>query len=245
MNLPRPWLAIGSTVLLALTLAGAAQAQGNARSPAPERSEDRVIRYHNAAPRSEGPVREAVRAWHRANVGIRFVEVRPRAANVVIRHAPRRWRCSGRAEIQGRRGPGKRDVRIRYGIGPRAEVLLGENCPLTVRALVATHELGHVMGLNHDTRRCSIMAPTVDVVNGAADRNPRCSPARWERVRRNLLAAADISDARRLYGNLPGLGRQTPASDDHSDPFLDSIGWAMVIGVGILFVGGLVLQLRR
>ncbi|MBA2419935.1 MAG: matrixin family metalloprotease [Thermoleophilaceae bacterium] len=191
----------------------------SAKARASEQASQSIpIRYYNAAPRSAEFVDRAVRAWNRALVGSHFRAVPRRDARVVIRAARPSERCGGLARIRGARTSRRRDTLLRYGYHTSAVVTLGEICPPAVRALVATHELGHVLGLNHERRRCSVMSPKGEVVNGTLNPYPGCSPDLWAMLTRELVTDSDLRAARALYPKPADAGvtprsRTTPRSE--------------------------------
>lgn len=139
-------------------------------------------------------VAEAVRRWNRAGLGIRFVPARPgQRAQVRIRSAsPQRmekicadWQqhsdaavCAGLAPVG--RIPSVSQVWLRAAAGDDPDDRLN----------TAAHELGHVLGLEHDTvSLCTIMGvPSRPACPGAPDRGV-CGPL-----------PADVAKAARAYG---------------------------------------------
>lgn len=219
--------------------AGALRAQWFVNDSARADAQGSLIRYYNAAPLSAAVVARALRAWNQAAVGAHFVAVRRRDAQVVIRAAGPRAGCNGLAAIRGSVVSSNRDVPIRYGYGASAVVKLGENCPvLEVRALIAAHELGHVLGLHHQRHRCSVMEPSVDARNGSLVRPAVCSPGAWDGLLRRLVAAGDVRAARALYRD-----RATRADTSSSGPTGSGFGPLWLWGAVVL--GAMLIGLRR
>jgi hypothetical protein len=125
-------------------------------------------------------VRDAARAWNGAGARIRLVGAASRAdADVVIRYGA--VRDQGEASVGY--GPGGSSVSLARGLGR------------VVATTIAAHELGHVLGLGHESRRCSVMAPVVD-----AGPSSRCGIAACRELWRCLVKPDDVSGLRALYG---------------------------------------------
>ena len=125
-------------------------------------------------------VRDATRAWNGAGARVRLVAAASRAdADVVIRYGA--VRDQGEASVGY--GPGGSSVSLARGLGR------------VVSTTLAAHELGHVLGLGHESRRCSVMAPVVDVGPSS-----RCGIAACRELWRCLVKPDDVSGLRALYG---------------------------------------------
>lgn len=135
-------------------------------------------------------VGEAVAAWNRLGLGVRFVPAPPGRSLVQLVVVP--GRC-----LSGNAGHAPAGFQ-RFG----ARVVL-RSCPPIVRPLLVAHELGRVLGLGPDDRTCSLMNS-----KGASDgrtfvapaRCPRSTPPAWLPRLVDPLTAAR---ARALYAAPP------------------------------------------
>jgi len=172
-----------SLVLVALALAGTADGYVGAGQAWP----DGVITYYNDARDQAWAVKRAVDAWNASGARVRFVAAGPRSAQVRIEHFPG-VSCTVNAEAT-------------VGYGPNARVWIFRRndsstyCNRYVAAQLLAHELGHVLGLGHESRTCAVMNP-VNTLQGPA----RCGKARPWQWRCRLLTADDVAGALALYG---------------------------------------------
>lgn len=150
------------------------------------------IRYYNAARRSHWAVEQAVKAWNQSGARVKFVETSRSRARLVIRYLPTR-QCVGFAYAQPVYDASRRVARAEVVIPrPRSTNAF---CSRWGQALVVAHELGHVLGLGHEGRRCATMnAATTGLVPAG------CPPQPEWRWHCRLLEADDVRGAVRLYG---------------------------------------------
>jgi chitodextrinase len=167
----------GTFALLALVacLAGAADGTAAVR-PWPGGR----IAFQVASPGLRGPVLQAAREWNASGARVHLVE--RASATLVVRAMPRRS-CFGVVGFAplGALPPGYRGT-----------VQLQPGCSRFELVSIAAHELGHVLGLGHDDRHCSVM-------NSVGDQGCHDVVYPWE-YRCHPLEAVDIRRAVALYG---------------------------------------------
>jgi len=157
-----------------------------------------VIRYYNAAPDQAWAVKRAVTAWNSSGAKVRFVAASASQADVRIEHFPR-VSCTINAEAT-----------VGYSYHARVWIFRRNDaspyCNRYIAAEALTHELGHVMGLGHETRGCALMNPVGTLYGPALC--PKAEPWQWKC---GLLMPDDVAGAVHLYGGT--TAPQTGASD--------------------------------
>lgn len=174
MSTARRAAAISAAALAALLLGATGSADafhlGGARWPG------RTITYHDQSP-NPAAVRLAVRTWNRSGARIRFKPAaRARADVLIVRYVG--GACSGFAQIG-------------YAPGYRAQAQLAPCKDGLIAGGIAVHELGHILGLNHEDGRCAAM-------NSVLEAHCKHTPAYEGRCR--LLERDDVRGVVRLYG---------------------------------------------
>ena len=167
-----------ATLVLALTVvpsAGAYRLEGG-------RWTTRTISYYNEVPAYSWAVDSAAFAWNSSGARVRFVKTPRRQAKVLL--GIRWFTPAGEAHVDRTGG------RI---FGAKVGIRSGQD--RYTMALVIAHELGHVLGLDHEDTACATMNSRL-VDNHLA----HCAappPGMWAC---RLLRADDVRGAVRLYG---------------------------------------------
>jgi len=185
-------LALLIAILLTAGVAASAEA-------APRKWPNGRITYVDQTRDSEA-VELAVRAWNRSGIKVRFVKVTSaRKARLIIRNSRRvPSGCGTGLATLGYPGPGRKGfVNILHGTDTD-----GQKCAVPGQTLVLAHELGHVVGLDHNMSGCSLM--NTSHTNGVAptlclDATPDAAkPGRW-RVGLRRARLHGPRDAQRLH----------------------------------------------
>ncbi len=160
------------------------------------------ITYFNEAKRQAKEVRKAVSIWNSSGIKARFVKVNSkRRAKLVI--IPHKGSCgSGLANVNFSTPTG--------GLATKATIDFttepSKQCSQVVTTVLA-HELGHVLGLGHENRRCAVMnslntALSTDWIGPIHCRTP---PGTWYC---RVLSPDDLRGARKLYGGKTKLRKR-------------------------------------
>lgn len=137
-----------------------------------------TITYYNEIPAYAWAVDSAAYAWNTSGARVRFLKSSRRDAKVLI--GIRWYKVAGDAAVQNSNG---RFVSAKVGIQNGQDRY--------TMALVVAHELGHVLGLDHEDRFCATMNSYL------FEHCPAAPQGMW--VCR-LLRADDVRGAVRLYG---------------------------------------------
>jgi hypothetical protein len=141
-----------------------------------------TIRYYNEVPAYSWAVDTAAYTWNSSGAHVQFVKSSRRNAKVLL--GIRWFRVAGEASIQRAHG---RFYTAKVGIQSGQDRY--------TMALVVAHELGHVLGLDHEDSICATM--NTYMVAGHPEYCP--APPEGEWVCR-LLRADDVRGAVKLYG---------------------------------------------
>jgi hypothetical protein len=145
-------------------------------------------------------VKQAVRVWNTSGIKMRFKKISSkRRADLVIKNS-RKVPSGCGTGVASLGYTGRRQAYVRILHGTDAD---GQSCAWPGQTLVLIHELGHVLGLQHDDSRCSVMnsyhvngvAPGQCFTPDTDDFDER--PGRWWC---GGLVRKDIQRARKMYG---------------------------------------------
>ena len=141
-----------------------------------------TITYYNEVPAYAWAVDTAAYAWNTSGARVQFLKTSRRNAKVLI--GIRWYKVAGDANVQRVNG--------RF-VGAQVGIRSGQD--RYSMALVLTHELGHVLGLDHEDRFCATMNSYL--VNGHPEHCPAAPAGSW--ICR-LLRTDDIRGAVSFYG---------------------------------------------
>lgn len=141
-----------------------------------------TITYYNEVPAYGWAVDSAAYAWNTSGARVQFVKSSRRDAKVLV--GIRWFKVAGDANVQRSKG---RFVSAKVGIQSGQDRY--------TMALVVAHELGHVLGLDHEDRVCATMNSYF-----VESHTEHCSPAPAGMWVCRLLRSDDVRGAVRLYG---------------------------------------------
>jgi hypothetical protein len=141
-----------------------------------------AVTYFTQASGYSGAVDRAARILNHAGVGVRLRRASSKAAaDVVVAY--------GGAPCEGEAAVGFQRLAL--------DVLnLGRGCNRGLVTLTAVHEFGHVLGLDHENRRCARMNPSFDAT-GTPTHCKEHALAYWLA---HPLTADDLRGLRAIYG---------------------------------------------
>ena len=181
----RPALALALALLGALVLAPPAHAYERLGYTFPSRK----ITYYDGTGRYKAEVKAAADAWNKSGAKVRWVRASKSRARVPIRVNSK----IGAAGLGWYFGNGRGLIELQPDL---KKGQLTKAAGVGVATQVIVHEMGHVMGLDHETRTCAIMQPGIGLVC-------RSAPEIWQ-FRCRLLEKDDIRGAVKLFGGKIG-----------------------------------------
>ncbi len=189
-----------------LLATASAQAFKTNQPPYHYRGNPARITYWNATAYGWG-VDKAVKAWNRSGAHLHFAKAASRsAAKVVIQYLPGPANDFGICLLPGYGGSTGSNGALTKGSAwvQRTKDPTPWRCRFE-SAIVIAHELGHVIGLQHETSKCALMNP--EYVNRSPQHCPPNQPDQW---RCRLIERDDARGAVSLYGGTPNPPK-TPA----------------------------------
>jgi hypothetical protein len=141
-----------------------------------------TITYYNEVPAHSWAVDTAAYAWNTSGARVQFLKTSRRDAKVLI--GIRWFKNAGDANVQRVNG--------RF-VGAQVGIRSGQD--RYTMALVIAHELGHVLGLDHENRVCATMNSYL--ANGSPTHCAAAPTGKWTC---RLLRTDDVRGAVSLYG---------------------------------------------
>jgi len=142
------------------------------------------------------PVARAISKWNALHLRVHFTRVTSRRKAFVTIRLDGNACVGGVTQVLDARESGVvngHTFSLRYIA--RARVLIAPRCGPDLTTFVVAHELGHVLGLGHETSKCALMNPAADA--GGASR--QCPGLKIADRARNPIRADDRAGVRALY----------------------------------------------
>lgn len=154
-------------------------------------ADGRDITYFNAAPEHEWAVKQSVRGWNESGADVEFTSAPRDEAEVVIEAETQGLNGHTSATDRGDGEPRPGDAQVSLPIASNSDA---REQRFSV-ALISAHELGHVLGLDHEDGGCATMNSTI-----TASAPVRCEQPPAGQWRCGLLEKDDVRGAVGLYG---------------------------------------------
>ena len=177
------------------------------------------IRYFNAAKAQDAAVRDAVDRWNHSGLDIKFQRVSSsNRADVVIKGDKSVPCGNGLATPVFTSNDGKNfhtvSGKVYLGTGKQDP---SKNSPKECRyvdVITAAHELGHILGLDHEDRRCAVMNSSSTAYPDFEGNDPvgvspsKCNGADQDSWYCRVLSADDLKGGKKLYGGRPQVRKK-------------------------------------
>jgi hypothetical protein len=183
-------------VTLSIVVALPASASAYHFQPERHRWENKRIPVWVGTASLRSPVARAISKWNALHLRVHFVRVTKRRDAWVTLKLSGRACVGGVTQVIGAHESGSfngRSFDIRYIA--RARTLIAPRCGPDLTTFVVAHELGHVLGLGHETSKCALMNPSADA--GGSSR--QCPGLTIRERARNPIRADDRAGVRALY----------------------------------------------
>jgi hypothetical protein len=142
------------------------------------------------------PVARAISKWNALHLRVHFTRVTRRHDAWVTIKLDGSSCVGGVTQVLGAHESGTfngHPFDIRYIA--RARMLIARHCGTDLTTFIVAHELGHVLGLGHETHRCALMNPSAD----AGGSSPQCPGLTIRERARNPIRKDDRDGVRALY----------------------------------------------
>lgn len=192
------------------------------------------VTYYNGIKAYDPAVKAAVRAWNNSGARVKLIRVSKKKARVKIRYMPDSS-CRGLARLPRAKRTTNATI---YLPKPTAPAACRDVFTMTI---IAAHEFGHVLGLNHENRRCAVMNSTGNRAGGALCAEAGGTPPWLWRCR--ILEPDEVRGAIRIYGGTYRASKfkSSPLCQIYPDPPPAGIVSADDSGAG----DNIVVQLQR
>lgn len=169
------------------------------------------LTYYNGIRAYDPAVKAAVRAWNNSGAKVKLMRVSKKNARVKIRYMPNST-CRGLARLPRAKRTTNATI---YLPRPTAPAACRDEFTMTI---IAAHEFGHVLGLDHENRRCAVMNPSGNRAGGALCAEAGGTPPWLWRCR--ILEPDEVRGAIRIYGGTYKASKfkSSPLCQIYGDP---------------------------